>query len=194
MPSGDIRDEKKVLAWFTDQGNLELANQIEEVNEKMLKKIIASSPHIVAFFCKFLSIHKCWYLTCRLCSDQSKGELTVRAFSIWTDEEKNKEALAILKELENIDDECDELNVDFVKISDPGVASTFKLSHVPALVYFRRTASIPYTGDLMDEDAVLRWVTSTKEQDVDIIEEVDAKTLEQMLDEHGSVVVYFCKF
>jgi len=102
--------------------------------------------------------------------------------------------LAILKELENIDDECDELNVDFVKISDPGVASTFKLSHVPALVYFRRTASIPYTGDLMDEDAVLRWVTSTKEQDVDIIEEVDAKTLEQMLDEHGSVVVYFCKF
>lgn len=116
------------------------------------------------------------------------------ALSIWTDEEKNKEALAILKELENIDDECDELNVDFVKISDPGVASTFKLSRVPALVYFRRTAAIPYTGDLMDEDAVLRWVMSTKEQDVDIIEEVDAKTLEQMLDEQGSVVVYFCKF
>lgn len=115
-------------------------------------------------------------------------------FLIWTDEEKNKEALAILKELENIDDECDELNVDFVKISDPGVASVFKLSQVPALVYFRRTVSLPYTGDLMDEDAVLRWVTSTKEQDVDIIEEVDAKTLEQMLDEHASVVVYFCKF
>ena len=113
---------------------------------------------------------------------------------IWTDEEKNKEALAILKELENIDDECDELNVDFVKISDPGVASVFKLNQVPALVYFRRTVPLPYTGDLMDEDAVLRWVTSTKEQDVDIIEEVDAKTLEQMLDEHASVVVYFCKF
>ncbi len=49
---GDIRDEKKVLAWFTDQGNLELADQIEEVNEKMLKKLIGSSAHVVAFFCK----------------------------------------------------------------------------------------------------------------------------------------------
>ena len=102
--------------------------------------------------------------------------------------------MSILKELENIDDECDELNVDFVKISDPGVAPIFKLTQIPALIYFRRTVPIHYDGDLMDEDAVLRWVTSTKEQDVDIIEEVDAKTLEQMLDEHGSVVVYFCKF
>ena len=51
---GDISDEKKVLAWFTDQGNLELADQIEEVNEKMLKKLIGSSAHVVAFFCKFL--------------------------------------------------------------------------------------------------------------------------------------------
>ena len=50
--AGDIRDEKKVLAWFTDQGNLELADQIEEVNEKMLKKLIGSSAHVVAFFCK----------------------------------------------------------------------------------------------------------------------------------------------
>ena len=46
----------KVLAWFTDQGNLELADQIEEVNEKMLKKLIGSSAHVVAFFCNQL-----WY-------------------------------------------------------------------------------------------------------------------------------------
>lgn len=50
--TGDIRDEKKVLAWFTDQNNLELADQIEEVNEKMLKKLIGSSAHVVAFFCE----------------------------------------------------------------------------------------------------------------------------------------------
>ncbi|KAI9560775.1 hypothetical protein GHT06_011727 [Daphnia sinensis] len=154
---GDISDEKKVLAWFTDQGNLELADQIEEVNEKMLKKLIGSSAHVVAFFY----------------------------------EEKNKEATAILKELENIDDECDALNVDFVKISDPGVAPAFKLATLPALVYFRRSTPIRFSGDLMDEEGVLKWVTTTKEQDVDVIEEVDVATLEKMLDDHVNVVVYF---
>lgn len=111
-----------------------------------------------------------------------------------SDEEKNKEAIAILKELENIDDECDALNVDFVKISDPGVAPVFKVAKIPAIVYFRRTYPIHYHGDLMDEDAVLRWVTTTKEEDTDIIEEVDAKELEKMLNDKINVVVYFCKF
>ncbi len=55
--TGEIGDEKKVLAWFTDQGNLELADQIEEVNEKMLKKLIGSSAHVVAFFCNQLCCH-----------------------------------------------------------------------------------------------------------------------------------------
>ena len=110
------------------------------------------------------------------------------------DEEKNKEAVAILKELENIDDECESINVDFVKISDPGVAPAFKLTALPALLYFRRTVPIRYDGDLMDEEGVLRWVTSTKEQDVDVIEEVDVATLEKMLQDDASVVVYFCKW
>lgn len=111
-----------------------------------------------------------------------------------TDEEKNKNALSILKELENIDDECDALNVDFVKISDPGVAPAFKVKELPALVYFRRSAHIHYDGDLMDEEAVLRWVTTTKEEDADVIEEVDAKELEKMLESKVDIVVYFCKF
>ena len=101
--------------------------------------------------------------------------------------------MAILKELENIDDECDSINVDFVKISDPGVAPAFKLTALPALLYFRRTVPIRYDGDLMDEEGVLRWVTSTKEQDVDVIEEVDVATLEKMLQDDASVVVYVCK-
>ena len=110
-----------------------------------------------------------------------------------TDEEKNKEAMSILKELESIDDECDSINVDFVKISDPGVATNFKLPSVPALVYFRRTVPIRYEGDLMDEEVVLNWVTTTKQQDIDVIEEVDMPTLEKMIKDKSSVVVYFCK-
>nr|CAG4638530.1 EOG090X0856 [Cyclestheria hislopi] len=154
---GDISDEKKVLAWFTDESNLELVDQIEEVNERMLRKLISTSPNVVAFFY----------------------------------EEKNKQATAILKELENIDDECDAANIDFVKISDPGIAASFKLSGLPALLYFRKTVSNQYKGDLMDEDNVLRWIMTTKEEDADIIEEVDDKTLKDMLDKHASIVVYF---
>lgn len=101
--------------------------------------------------------------------------------------------MTILKELENIDDECDAINIDFVKISDPGVAPVFKLSALPALIYFRRTVPLRYSGDLTDEEAVLAWITSEKEQDVDIIDEVDAETLEQMLEDRISLVVYFCK-
>lgn len=110
------------------------------------------------------------------------------------DEEGSKQGSAILKELENIDDECDQHNIDFVKISDPGVAPKFKLTHIPALIYFRRSAPIHYHGDLMDEDAVLKWVLTTKEEDVDVIEEVDEKTLEDMIEAHASLVVYFCKW
>lgn len=109
------------------------------------------------------------------------------------DEEGSKEGTAILKELENIDDECDQHNIDFVKISDPGVAPKFKLTKIPAIIYFRRSAPIHYHGDLMDEDAVLKWVLTTKEEDVDVIEEVDVRTLEEMIEAHASVVVYFCK-
>lgn len=154
---GALDDEKAVLAWFTDQGNLELADQIEEVNEKMLKKIIGSSAHVVAFFY----------------------------------EEDSKDAPVILKELENIDDECDALNVDFVKISDAGVAANYKVAQLPALIYFRRGTAIHFHGELTDEESVLGWVTITKEEDEDVIEEVDAKTLEMMLDAHTNVVVYF---
>ena len=110
-----------------------------------------------------------------------------------TDEEDHVESGIILKELENIDDECDALNVDFVKISDQGVAKNFKINQLPALIYFRRATAIHYNGDLMDEESVLGWVMVTKEEDEDVIEEVDAKTLETMLDAHTNVVVYFCE-
>lgn len=52
MVIGDFSDEAKVLAWFTDQGNMELSDRIEEVNEKMLRKLIGNSNNVVAFFCK----------------------------------------------------------------------------------------------------------------------------------------------
>jgi hypothetical protein len=99
-----------------------------------------------------------------------------------------------LKELENIDDECDAYNIDFVKISDPGVASSFKLHKLPALVYYRKGNANLYDGkDLLDEDAVLKWILVTKESVANVIEEVDSTTLDNLIEGGVSVVVYFCK-
>lgn len=56
--SGDIEDEDEVLAWLTDEDTLEIPGKIEEVNSKMLEKILEENDHIVVFFCK---LHKYTY-------------------------------------------------------------------------------------------------------------------------------------
>lgn len=52
--SGDINDEDEVLAWITDDKTLEIPDRIEEVNTRMLDKIISERDHVVVFFCKKL--------------------------------------------------------------------------------------------------------------------------------------------
>lgn len=49
--SGDIEDEDEVLAWLTDEETLEIPGRIEEVNSKMLDKIIGDRSFVVVFFC-----------------------------------------------------------------------------------------------------------------------------------------------
>lgn len=49
---GDIEDEDEVLAWITDEETLEIPGRIEEVNSKMLDKIISERSFVVVFFCK----------------------------------------------------------------------------------------------------------------------------------------------
>lgn len=50
---GDLDDEDEVLAWLTDENTLEIPGKIEEVNMKMLEKILAENDHIVVFFCEY---------------------------------------------------------------------------------------------------------------------------------------------
>ena len=109
------------------------------------------------------------------------------------DDADSIEAKTILKELENIDDECDDLNIDFVKISDPGVATTFKLAKLPSLIYYRKGEANLFEGDLLDEESVLKWVIGTKEATPDVIEPIDAESLEAIIDAKTNVVVFFCK-
>lgn len=59
ISSGDIEDEDEVLSWLTDENTLEIPGKIEEVNMRMLEKILLENEHIVVFFCKYRS-HLRW--------------------------------------------------------------------------------------------------------------------------------------
>lgn len=50
---GDLKDEDEVLAWLTDAETLEIPGKIEEVNIKMLDKILSENDHVVVFFCEY---------------------------------------------------------------------------------------------------------------------------------------------
>lgn len=48
--NGDLEDEDEILAWLTDENTLEIPGKIEEVNQKMLDKILTENDYIVVFF------------------------------------------------------------------------------------------------------------------------------------------------
>lgn len=52
LPAGDLEDEDEVLAWITDEDTLEIPGRIEEVNARMLDRILNENDHVVVFFCK----------------------------------------------------------------------------------------------------------------------------------------------
>lgn len=50
---GDLQNEQSVLEWLIDDDNRELADEIEEVNDRMLERLLAESSLMVVFFCEF---------------------------------------------------------------------------------------------------------------------------------------------
>ncbi|CAH1113502.1 unnamed protein product [Psylliodes chrysocephalus] len=156
--TGDIEDEDEVLAWLTDENTLEIPDRIEEVNTKMLDKILGENEHVVVYFYK----------------------------------EGDKRCQKILQELENIDDECEDKDIDFVKISDEGIQKEYDLPSLPAVVFYRNRFREIYTGDLMHEEAILEWILNLRDSDPDVIENVDRKTLQVLINdvEHLAVLFY----
>lgn len=63
-----------------------------------------------------------------------------------TDKEGDKKSQKVLAELENIDDECEEKDIDFVKTSDEGIDKEYDLSSLPALVFYRHKFRKIYDG------------------------------------------------
>uniref|UniRef100_T1J1H2 Thioredoxin domain-containing protein n=1 Tax=Strigamia maritima TaxID=126957 RepID=T1J1H2_STRMM len=156
---GDLKDEEKVLAWLTHEETLEIPDQIEEVNAKMLDKILDNSDHVAVFF---------YNENCKKCDK-------------------------MLVELEHIDDEADEYDIDFVKISDPGIAKEYGLKSLPALLFFRKKFPQIYEGSLEDEDKVLDWLIAAKNMPHDVIEVVDRNTMEVLMDDVDHLAVFFFK-
>jgi len=53
---GDLQNEQSVLEWLIDDDNRELADEIEEVNERMLDRLMAESTLLVVFFCEYCTL------------------------------------------------------------------------------------------------------------------------------------------
>lgn len=49
---GDLLDEDEVLTWLTDDESLELPDRIEEVNLKMLQRLLDTTENVVVYFCE----------------------------------------------------------------------------------------------------------------------------------------------
>jgi hypothetical protein len=50
---GDMHQYDKVLSWLTSQDVFEIKNEIEEVNRKMLDKLLEENEFLTVFFCEF---------------------------------------------------------------------------------------------------------------------------------------------
>ncbi|KAL5288605.1 hypothetical protein ACFFRR_009067 [Megaselia abdita] len=155
--TGDLDDEDEVLSWLTDEKTLEIPGKIEEVNVKMLDKLLADNEHTVVFFYK----------------------------------EGDKKAQKILNELENIDDECEERDINFVKVSDENIDKEYDLASLPALAFYRNKLRTVYVGDLMREEEILEWVNELYDSHADVIESVDRKTLQVLINDVEHLAVFF---
>ena len=52
MHAGDLFDEEEMLEWVTDPNVMEVSDQIERVNKKMLEKLLKRNEFLAVFFCK----------------------------------------------------------------------------------------------------------------------------------------------
>ena len=162
---GDLRNEDQVLEWLIDDDNRELQDEIEHVNHRMLEKLIQESPFLVVYF---------YEDAC---------------------DESDESCETILANLEKIDDELDVFGIDFVKVNDPAAIRQWRISGLPALVYFRKRQIYFYDGDLLDEQKLLTWLTSEDVFELkDEIEEVNRKMLDKFLGENDYIAVLFCEY
>lgn len=66
---------------------------------------------------------------------------------------------------------------------------------LPAILFFKVSSKEPviYAGDLYAEDQILNWILTQKDPGGDVIEDLEGERLKQLIEESGSIAVYFCE-
>ncbi|XP_076288397.1 hulk isoform X1 [Lasioglossum baleicum] len=168
---GDLMDEENVLDFLTSLEAMDLPDRIEEVNAKILQKIVEDTEFVAVLFCPD----------------------TQRCAGVGSNKPDCKKCLKALQELENIDDEADQLGIGFVKIADEQLADEYNLGPLPKLVYYRHQIPIIYEHELSREEDVLEWLVANKStgDEEDVIEDVTSKTLHTLIGNIDNLVVVF---
>ncbi|XP_033225362.1 uncharacterized protein LOC117178180 isoform X2 [Belonocnema kinseyi] len=168
---GDLMDEENVLEFLTSLEAMDLPDRIEEVNAKILEKIVEDTDFVAVLFCPD----------------------TERCTGAGSNKPDCKKCAKALQELENIDDEADQLGIGFVKIADERLAEEYNLGPLPVLVYYRHQIPIVYEHELSREEDVLEWLVANKStgDEEDVIEDVTAKTLNTLIGNIDNLVVLF---
>ncbi len=105
-------------------------------------------------------------------------------------DKKDKESRKALDVLEDINDDIEDISsLSLVKTNDKDVAVDYGISSIPALIFFDTGVPNVYKGDLMSSDAVLEWLEHLAKEDN--IEEVNAKILQNLIDENDMPVVVY---
>lgn len=60
------------------------------------------------------------------------------------------------------------------------------------IIYFMKIFVL--LGDLMKEDEILEWVNELYDSHADVIESVDRKTLQVLINDVEHLAVFFCKY
>ena len=131
---GDLTNDEAILNWLTSQEVFSLGDEIEEVNRKMLEKLLEENDFVAVYFCKSFSMKSI-----------VKEVLNPNCL-LFSDSEDSKNHNEILEGLEKIDQETDNLDITFIKINDPRYARKYGVTKLPALVYFRKKFPSIYRG------------------------------------------------
>lgn len=108
------------------------------------------------------------------------------------DDNNDRKSQKILNELENIDDECDQIGVTFVKLDNLEEAKEYGIEKIPSLLYFEKGIPTLYEGNLEDEEKVLKWLEN--QQKTDQIEDITDEVLDMIIEKMPHVAVLFCQW
>lgn len=170
---GNLEKEEEVLRWMELQTS---SDEIEDVTDEMLDIIISKMHHVAVLFCK-----KIFYF---------HFLFNINSIS-FPDDKEAKKSQKVLAELENIDDECDQNDIAFVKIDDDNEAHEWGIEELPTMVLFERGIPHIYEGDLMQEEELLGWLIHQKKHSE--IPEVTDEMKDKLIETFPHVAVIFCK-